>query len=287
MTQAQVAELEGRDLLMVSGPDAHTLLDRLITCDIDDVLKDGSGFGALLSPQGKILVDFLVAPIEGGFLLDLPAPLLADLTKRLMLYRLRAKAEIKDVSGDYAVFVVFGEGDGPGPEGLAIADPRHAGLGRRVYVPRDKAAGLTSTEAAAWQALRIRLGIPEGGTDFTYGDAFPHETAMDQITGVDFQKGCYVGQEVVSRMQHRGTARRRPVLVSSESDLPATGTAITADGKPAGTLGSVDGRHGLAILRLDRAAGATDIRAGDVPVSLALPDWARYVWPETTAAAED
>ncbi len=288
MAHPSIATLSGRALVEVAGEDAHAFLDRLLTVDVDDVVARGAGFGALLTPQGKIIADFVITATDGGFLIDLPAPLAADVIKRLTMYRLRARATIREAGADVAVLVVFGGdgAEGPALPGRAVADPRHVGLGLRAYVPAEAAEGLVNAGEAEWQALRTRLGIPEGGTDFAYGDAFPHEAAMDQIAGVDFEKGCYVGQEVVSRMQHRGTARKRPVLLHGAADLPPTGTPVTADGKSAGTLGSVAGTDGLAILRLDRIHGAAALRAGDVAVTASLPGWAGYGWPEVAAAEE-
>jgi folate-binding protein YgfZ len=138
--------------------------------------------------------------------------------------------------------------------------------------------------ATAWSAFRIARGVAESGSDYQLGDAFPHDVLLDQTGGVGFQKGCYVGQEVVSRMQHRGTARRRVLLVSADAALPASGTDLTVDGRSVGTLGSVDGNSGLAIARIDRVKAAIDegkpILAGDMKVTLSIPAWAKFGFPE-------
>jgi folate-binding protein YgfZ len=143
--------------------------------------------------------------------------------------------------------------------------------------------GAELIDASAHEAHRIALGVPRGGLDFIYGDAFPHETDMDQLAGVDFDKGCYVGQEVVSRMEHRGTARNRIVPVTTDSHAPDAGMPVLAGGKPVGTTGSGTGNHGLAMLRLDRVADAmaagTPLTAGGVTIEPRKPDWARFVWP--------
>jgi folate-binding protein YgfZ len=171
-------------------------------------------------------------------------------------------------------------------DGVAAPDPRLAALGWRVVAPADQPPvphGFASASEANYDAHRIPLGIPEGGIDFAFGDAFPHDADMDQLSGVDFGKGCYVGQEVVSRMEHRGTARRRFVIAAAEGPLPAAGTEVTAGGKPLGTLGSSAGNTGLALVRLDRAREAIDagtpILAGDATLTLTLPGWARFGWP--------
>ena len=143
-------------------------------------------------------------------------------------------------------------------------------------------------DAGAYDAHRIRLGIPEGGRDFIYGDTFPHEADMDQLAGVDFHKGCYVGQEVVSRMQHRGTARTRVIPIAFPDFPPMEGLDVTAGDKTIGVMGSAAEGHGLAKLRLDRVADALaagePITAGGIAISPRKPDWARFDWPEEAAA---
>ncbi len=137
--------------------------------------------------------------------------------------------------------------------------------------------------AGDYEAHRISMGMPEGGLDYAYGDTFPHEALMDQYGGVDFKKGCYVGQEVVSRMQHRGTARSRVVMVGAD-ELPAAGTEIIADGKPCGKMGSSAGGKGLALLRLDRVKDALDnggaVLAGGTNISVSIQPWAKFGWPQ-------
>ncbi|BBE71037.1 YgfZ/GcvT domain-containing protein [Oharaeibacter diazotrophicus] len=291
MSSLHAAVLPGRALVRVAGTDARAFLDRLVTADVEAIPEGGAGHGALLSPQGKILTDFLIVPMGADHLLDLPAAAAADLVKRLTLYKLRAAVTVADVSDDLAVVALWGDGAPPTMPGHVVADPRHAALGWRAYVPASAAAaaaafpGALIETADAYAAHRAALGIVEGGADYALGDAFPHDAALDQNAGVAFDKGCFVGQEVVSRMQHRGTARRRPVLVTAESALPAPGTEITAAGRSIGALGTVAGNEGLAIVRLDRAKAARDagapVLAGAVAVTLALPGHVRYGWPES------
>jgi len=136
-----------------------------------------------------------------------------------------------------------------------------------------------------YAAHRIALGVPEGGVDFAYGDAFPHEADMDQLGGVDFAKGCYVGQEVVSRIEHRGIARTRAVPIRYDGGAPENGVAITAGGRQVGTMGSAARGRGIALLRLDRVAEATEpLTAGGVPIHLVKPDWARFSLPDIKTA---
>ncbi len=290
MNKGQIAELSRRGVVSVRGEDAAKFLNDLVTSDVPEAPGRAS-FGALLSPQGKILFDFLVFHDRDGFLIDLPRTAVADFVKRLGFYRLRAKVEIADLSDEREVIAAWGSDTAPIVDGPVAPDPRLAALGFRAIVPEgaDMAADYAEARTAVYDAHRIALGMPEGGLDFAYGEPYPHDTEMDQLSGVDFTKGCFIGQEVVSRMQHRGTARRRFVQVSGASALPAAGAPITAGGKAIGTLGtSADGK-GLALVRLDRAKEAIDggvaIVAGDVNLSLALPAWAKFGWP--TGPAED
>lgn len=281
------AELEDRGVVAVGGPEARAFLQNLLTSDLDHVGGGAGGYGALLSPQGKILVDFLIFPDGDGFLLDVAKSQVAALLGKLKLYRLRAKVELADRSDTHRVVAVW-DGDRPAADGVTIADPRLAGLGFRAIRPAT-ADGGDPGDAAAYHHHRIALGVPEGGRDFTFGDSFPHDANLDQLGGVAFDKGCYVGQEIVSRMEHRGTARRRIVQVAAEASPPASGAEVLAGERPAGTLGSSSGTIGLALLRLDRVKEALDagkaVTAGGVPLSVTLPAYARFTWP-TEAAAE-
>ena len=182
------------------------------------------------------------------------------------------------------------DGEAATEYGLCYRDPRLPALGLRVMLPPHLVAeaaadlGATLVEAADYEAHRIALGVPRGGLDFIYGDAFPHETDMDQLNGVDFDKGCFIGQEVVSRMEHRGTARTRIVPISPmRASRPDAGAAVTAAEKSVGTFGSSAKGRALALLRLDRAADALiaghDLVAGTVTLRLVKPEWARFAFP--------
>jgi hypothetical protein len=301
----KAALLPDRGVIKVAGDAARNFLHGLVTADILTLAPVTARFSALLTPQGKIIADFFV--IEGsaaqdgglgdGFFLDVPSALTATLVERLNLYKLRAKITIENMSAKLAVLAAWDDKDGGiGHDaaraiklGLGYADPRLPALGLRAIVPAERAAEAAAEVSASvvaasdYEAHRIALGVPSGGVDFAYSDAFPHETDMDQLGGVDFKKGCFVGQEVVSRMQHRGTARTRAVPVRFEGAAPDAGTAITAGGRPVGTLGSTGGGRGIALLRLDRvdealAEGGT-LTAGTVPLHLVKPDWARFPFP--------
>jgi tRNA-modifying protein YgfZ len=282
------AFLPDRGVIKVAGEDARNFLNGLVTTDVDK-LKPGLGrFGALLTPQGKIIVDFLIteAPAGhgGGFLIDCPKPLADGLATKLKFYKLRAKVTVENLSDDLGVLAAW-DGKPAAQPDLAFADPRNGELGYRILIPEDlkqKLSDLIGAElvdAAAYEARRIALGVPRGGLDFMYSDAFPHETNMDRLSGVDFDKGCYVGQEVVSRMQHRGTARTRSVKVLLEDLSPELGVSVLAGDKPVGTMGSSAQGKGIALVRIDRVADALDagqaLTAGGLAVRLADPDVVR------------
>ena len=250
--------LDDRGFILVQGPDARGFLQGLVTCQMENVGPSQPAFAALLSPQGKILTDFFVIERpEGGFLLDVPGDQLAFLLNRLALYKLRAKVELSDQSAQWAVLALWGEKvDLQG----AFADPRAPAFGWRWIGPRAEvlARGGDEADVAAYEARRIAFALPKGGVDFAYGDAFPHEANMDRLHGLDFQKGCYVGQEVVSRVQHRGLARRRIVRVHFPDGAPQAGIEILAGDVEIGAMGSSVGPLGLALLRLDRVTEAME-----------------------------
>jgi tRNA-modifying protein YgfZ len=293
----QAALLPDRGVVKVSGDTARTFLNGLVTCDMGKVSPDSARFGALLTPQGKILADFIVAEASaedsGGFFLDCPRALASPLVEKLTFYRLRAKIAIKDLSAALAVMAAW-PGSGDSESALCYADPRLPGLGMRAILPVELAAeaasdlGAELVSAEAYDAHRTALGVPRGGTDFIYGDTFPHEADMDQLAGVDFDKGCYVGQEVVSRVQHRASARKRVVPVIYGELTPMTGLPVMAGDKEIGMLGSSTKGRGLALLRLDRAADAlaqgTVLTAGGIPIQPVRPAWATFAWPESKSA---
>lgn len=263
-----------RALVTVSGETAVEFLQALITTDVVQLTADEVRPGALLTPQGKILFEFLVSRTETGVRLETSAEQAPALLKRLTLYKLRAPITLA-LDTETAVAVSFDAIGG------ALLDVRFATSGAPAYRVYGT-AGIADTEGRV-DAARIAAGIAVSGADYALQDAFPHDILLDRNGGLSFRKGCYVGQEVVSRMQHRGTARRRVVTVEGASDLPASGTAITAGGKPIGTLGSVAGRSGLAIVRIDKVGDAlasrTDILADDVTLTLALPSWTGLAFP--------
>ena len=288
----QAALLPDRGVVKVVGDDARRFLNGLVTNDVAAIAPGKPRFAALLTPQGKIIVDFIIAeaPAEdgGGFFLDCPRALAGTLVEKLNFYKLRAKVICEDLSEVLGVMAVW-DGSADSEYGLSYADPRLPTLGSRIMLPphlaAEAAADLNATMVSAdtYEAHRIRLGVPRGGLDFIYGDTFPHEADMDQLGGVDFEKGCYVGQEVVSRVEHRASARSRIVPITYEEFAPSSGLPIMARGKQIGTLGSTAKGHGLALMRLDRVADALTagipLEAGGIAIRASKPTWAKFDWP--------
>lgn len=244
-----------RVVLAISGPDRVTFLQGLVTNDARNVVQ-GPVYAAILTPQGKYLADFLlVQGPEGTIWLDVAACLADDLLRRLTMYRLRAQVGIDRT----ALSVVRGLGD---PPPGAVADPRHPALGWRAYgVPG-------GPPVVDWQAIRVAHGIPETGVELVPNDTYILEAGFERLHGVDFRKGCYVGQEVTARMKHK-TELRKGFVVVSLSSACAAGAPVVAEGREIGHLTTVAGDRAIAYLRLDRAAG--EMTAGDARVHLMEP----------------
>jgi tRNA-modifying protein YgfZ len=282
--------LSDRTVIRVNGADAQHFLQNLITANVDAIKHGEAQPAALLTPQGKILFDFLISKSgKTAYDCDIRSDQAEDFIRRLKLYKLRAAVSFETLKEQP---VIAGwEDDAPAG---ALGDLRFPADANVWRLYGDGAA--LDADLAAWDAVRIAYGVAESGADFALSDVFPHDILMDRNGGVDFRKGCYVGQEVVSRMQHRGTARRRVVTLTAETDLPAaTGTGtevnILAGDKPAGSLGSVAGTSGLAIVRTDRVADALSqgvaLTLNGIPVTLTLPGWTGLSFNSGDANASD
>lgn len=281
------AFLNDRAFIHVSGTGAMDFLQNLITPDLESLPAGEARAAALLTPQGKIMFEFLIWRDGEGFVLETGVSQQDALLRRLTMYKLRAPVDLKAGESE-GVSVFWGKN---APDG-AIRDSRFAKAGVDLYRLPGRTSG-DAAAAAAYDALRIANGIVVADVDYALNDAFPHDVLMDVNDGVSFRKGCFVGQEVVSRMKHRGTARRRVVIVSGEAALPPGGTEIMAGGKPIGTLGTVAGTDGLAIIRTDRAADAmasgVAMTVSGVAVTVSLPAWTGLSFPsvDPTANADD
>ena len=299
MSNGLYTELSDRTVLRLSGPDVRDFLQGLITSDVDKLAPDSATYAGLLTPQGKILFDFFLVQHGDDIWLDCAQAVAPELVKRLTFYKLRAAVEIEamddalGVAAGWGIEAAFGlSGAGSASTlvgGTVFVDPRYADAGVRLIgepgqlAEQMTAQGYKQTTASDYHAHRIALGLADSVLDIGSGEHFPHECNLDQIGGIDFKKGCYVGQEVVSRTEHRGNARKRLVPISFKADAPASGTAIDGDGKSVGEISSSSGNHALGLIRLDRAENAlaadAPLTAADQPVILRKPEWARFDVP--------
>jgi folate-binding protein YgfZ len=278
-----IAVLPDRAVVGIEGPEARDFLHALLSCDVQPLYTGQGAYGALLTPQGKILFDLFTLATDTGFLLDAAASSVEDLVKRLTIYRLRRKIGIER-KPDLGVAAAWG-GDVPPrfDAGVMFRDPRTPGMGYRAIGEKAQLEAAATADAARYHQHRIAFGIADSDIDIGSGQLFPHEANLDQLHGVSFTKGCYVGQEVVSRMEHRGTARSRIVPVRFEGSDPAPGTEVAAGGRSLGRTLSVSHGRGLAIMRLDRTgtaiAAAEPLMAGETAIVVEKPDWARFGVP--------
>lgn len=293
MTDASFAILPERGILAVAGPDRRSFLQGLVSNDVEKVAGDRAVYAAFLTPQGKYLHDFIMVEHDDAIWLDAEAARLADLKRRLSMYRLRAKIELAE-RPDLAVAAIFGSGvpavfnlsetagsarrlDG----GTVMVDPRLPAMGTRAILPRDSIpeilieAGLREAEFAVWDRLRLSLGVPDGSRDLVPDKSILLEAGFDELHGVDWQKGCYIGQELTARTKYRGLIKRRLFPVRLDGAAPPPGTMVTADGRDAGELRSSRDGLGLAVLRLDAIAAKQALSAEGASLTPLHPDWMR------------
>lgn len=283
MAGEKILELPDRSVVSVKGADARKLLQGLITNDMDQLHQPGDAIhAALLMPQGKILFDFFIVATSDGFLLETAAASADALAKRLTLYRLRAEVAITSETGKYRVFALWNGAHLPdNASALLYADPRHPDLGQRAIIEKQSGAPVVASTASPedYATLRVTLGVPEGGIDFALGDTYPHEADFDIFNGVSFKKGCFVGQEVVARMQNKTVVRKRVAKIGADAPLH-TGHDINIGEIPIGKVGTVSGNSALALVRLDRAAEALDkdmpLTSGDTEITIDAAALHRY-----------
>ena len=278
MSQPLHVVLEERGVVSVDGPEAGAFLQGLVSNDVERVSEAQAVYAALLTPQGKFLHDFFMLRQGAGYLLDCEGPRVGDLGRRLMAYRLRADVALADATEDFHVVALFGaEAEttaaafalppGPGAAapcegGTIMRDPRAAGLGLRAILPRERdtalfeRAGFARGSAADYERHRLAQGAPDGSRDMEVGRATLMECGFEALNGVDFEKGCYVGQELTARTKHRGLVRRRLARVALDGPLPPAGTPIVAGAREVGEIRSGLDDTALAVLRLERVAAA-------------------------------
>ena len=273
-------QLDDRGLIRLSGPDARAFLQGLISNDMELLRPESALYAALLTPQGKYLFDFLLYDRDDHLLLDAERARLPDLIRRLTLYRLRAQVTLEDVSAELAVLAIF-DRQPVAAAGIpgSVVDPRLPELGLRIALPRQEVAGLVAAHAlqpvepAQYDRLRLELGVPDGSRDLVVDRSLLLESGFEELHGVSFTKGCFVGQELTARTKHRGLIKRRLLPVRVDGPLPAPGTPVARGGKDAGEVRSGAGDLALALLRLDQLATDEPLRAGDAVLTPAPPSW--------------
>ncbi len=309
------AILQDRGVLSVSGADRVSFLQGLVSNDIEKVGPECAVYAAFLTPQGKYLYDFFIVEDEdeagdedgdeagGALLLDCEQAGIDGLMERLSLYKLRADVTLKDRSDDLTVAALFGGGwaawaknaglpDRPGAVmtfsevGVVYSDPRLAAIGGRAVVLTNGAemnfemADFDTASAADYDQLRLTLGLPDGSRDLIAEKSTLLESGFDELNGVDWDKGCYMGQELTARTKYRGLVKKRLVPVAFDGPPPEPGTPVMQGGKEAGEVRSSqaaeDGGIGLALMRLDALENSTDLKAGDVKVTPSKPDWVKF-----------
>ncbi len=263
--------LHDRGLLKVSGDDALNFLQGLVTNDVSKVNPECALYSAMLSPQGKYLYDFFIVQINDELVLDCEAGRLDDLKRKLNMYKLRSKVQIIDINQHFMVSAFFGysvaetlqlnkiEGAvKPFLGGVAFIDPRIASIGGRAIIPRDDAgekltkAGFPSGNPEEYESLRLKLGLPDGSRDMQIDKAILLENGFQELNGIDWEKGCYMGQELTARTYYRGLIKKRLMPVQIEGPLPEPGTAIMLGDKNVGEMRSGNAEWGLALIRLEQ-----------------------------------
>jgi folate-binding protein YgfZ len=276
MTDApQIAILSSRGVIAVSGPEAREFLQGIITNNIDLVNDTCAIYAALLMPQGKLMFEFFIAEADGKLLFDCHKDHLPALLKRLTMYRLRADALIEDVSDSWQVAAAFGASAANAAlPGVVFDDPRLPALGKRSFVPASESVEANADEQD-YEAWRLACGVPNMPADAGQDQTFMLEANFDELHGVDFKKGCYIGQELASRMKRRNGLRKRLLPVNVDGPLPAPGTDVTAGERRIGEMRTGIGSRAIAYLRLDRLEEAKDeqLTADGVPLFVDWPDW--------------
>lgn len=284
MSGLSCAALADRALLRVSGPEAEGFLNALVSNDVTKAKSGQAVYAALLTPQGKFLHDFLIASgDDGSLLIDIAAERRPDLKKRLTMYKLRAKVELADL--DWQGYALWGSDQAPAPpgQGVLFADPRLAVLGWRLWLPAGTAYPFGELAPhEAYERHRLRQGVPDGARDIEIDKGLLLENHFEALNGVDFKKGCYIGQELTARTKYRGLVKKQLYrVIAKDAAVPSPGTVLSLDGQEVGVMLSGLGSEGLALLRLDAVkkmqSDGKKLDAAGIALSVERPDYAGAV----------
>lgn len=294
MSDKTYEKLDARGLIAVEGPDAKPFLQGLVSNDVNKVAPGRAVYAAFLTAQGKYLHDFFVAQHGDALLIDCEAARLADFKKRLTLYKLRSKVTVAEKGADVGVYALMGAGaaaavnlaDEAGAAaalgtGIAFVDPRLADAGIRAIVSAAEAdalfaaMGFAKADTGTYDRLRLSLGLPDGSRDLEVEKSILLENGFDELNGIDWDKGCYMGQELTARTKYRGLIRKRLVPVEIEGPVPPAGTPIMLEGSEVGEMRSGAGDLGLALIRIEHMDKAP-FAVGDARVTPRKPRWAAF-----------
>lgn len=296
MSEPCITVLPDRGIIAVSGDEARSFLQGIVSSDTEKVTPEQTAYGAFLTPQGKYLFDFFMAECSGLTIIETERARIPDFVKRLNLYKLRAKVTIEDVSSQYCIAAAFGPQaletlalpPRPGActafqSGIVFTDPRLVEAGARLIVPVDETVAITSlaafrqAEPEAYDTHRIKLGLPDSSRDLIVDKSMLLENGFDELNGIDWNKGCYMGQEVTARTKHRGLVKKRLFPVSIDGAAPEPGTPIMTNDREAGEMRSSCDGMGLALIRLDylddQGNPLTALKVGQATLIPIRPDW--------------
>ncbi|MCW9045298.1 MAG: folate-binding protein [Alphaproteobacteria bacterium] len=287
-----VTVLNNRGLILVSGDDARTFLQGVISGDSEKVTESQAIYAAFLTAQGKYLHDFFVAQLGDALVIDCEKERLPDLKKRLTMYKLRSKVTLEDISDDFEVLAFYGTeavgsfgGLGEAQtwgSGIAFTDPRLEAIGSRAIVKKGSGPGRAQVEGynpgseEDYDAYRMKLGLPDGSRDMLIDKSTLLENGFDELNGVDWDKGCYMGQELTARTKHRGLIKKRLMPVTFEGDAPVPGSKIVAEGKDVGEMRSGTSGRGLALIRLEALEKGDPLVSEGVTLQAHKPEWVNF-----------
>lgn len=278
----RLSHLSDRGLLGLSGPDAKTFLQTMVTCSLNALNPETPLYGAHLTGQGRFLYDFIIIETPSHILLDVHKGALMPLAKALHSYQVQNKVEYDDLSEDYSIYASFGNEDAKmNPKNTIIfTEPRLKSLGKRLYIPTNENKPTSTEPLEAYNTHRIALGVPDGSVDATHGKTIANELCLADLGGIDYKKGCYVGQELTARTHFRTQPKKRLMQVTFEGAPPAIGTPIKRGNLEVGTLYSTNTQgQGIAIIRLSEAAKGEPLLAEGTELTARKPDWATYTYP--------